>query len=83
MDADLYNALNDGAGILFLILIPLLISTSVVGLLSSAIQSATTIKDQASLYGIKLITVVVVLYFVLPRLSESLLSLTQTILSGD
>lgn len=61
-------------------LVPLVLSVSAASLVTAALQSATNIRDSASLYAVRLVAVVGVLYLLLPGIQRALSGLLLEVL---
>lgn len=78
----LYQVMLEALRTLFLMGVPVVIALSIAGTILGALQSATSVHEPALAYGAKLLTLVVLLYFFLPHVAESLLSLMRMVLHG-
>ena len=76
-----YDVLDLAFRILFLGLIPVLAVTSIASVLIAIVQTATSIKEPALAYSIRLISFVGSLYLVLPSTVEMLLEMMQMVLT--
>ena len=77
LNAELYDLINQGVRALFLGILPVVVLGLVVGLISAAFQSVSSIHEVALSYGLKLIAVSVALYLILPSMAQSLLGLLE------
>lgn len=82
MDTSLYDAMYFCMRSLFLIAVPLVISVSIAGILAAALQGATSIKDNASLYAVKLVALLITLYILLPSFTDSIVTLARLAFTG-
>jgi type III secretory pathway component EscS len=57
--------------VLFLLAVPVIAAVAVAGIFVSAIQSATTVKDPASAYAVRLIALMIGLYLLYPAFSRA------------
>ena len=68
--------------VLFLLAVPVVVAVAVAGTLISALQSATTMKDPASAYAVRLLALVATLYFLYPGFARSLTELVAITWGG-
>ena len=78
-DPLLYDAIVEGLRILFLLAVPVVVALSLTGTVVSALQAVTSINEPALGYGLKLLALVVVLYVMLPSVTQSLVSFSQLV----
>ena len=71
------DVLWHGARTLFLVVTPFVAGISLAALLTAVLQAATSVQEPATLYAIKVVTLVVLLYFFLPVASRSLVTLAE------
>jgi type III secretory pathway component EscS len=74
---DLYAITLQALRTLFLGTLPVIIGVGLAGTLTSALQSAMAIKDAATLYAVKLLALVGVLYFFMPSFISSVVTLAE------
>ena len=74
--------LNESIRVLFLLTLPLLITTVIGGILSGFIQSMFRVSESAFTYGIKLLCLGITLMVVLPSLIESFQGLLVACING-
>jgi len=72
-----YDVIVQGLRVLFLVGFPVVIVLSIAGTVISALQAATTIRDPALGYAVRLIALVLVLYMILPSSLQALSSLAE------
>jgi flagellar biosynthesis protein FliQ len=58
--------ISESIRLFFLIAFPLSVAVIVLSLLGAVLQAATTVREQAGLYGLKILGVIVVLSLFLP-----------------
>ena len=73
-----YDLAVEALRALFLLAVPVVIVAAVAGTIIGALQSATTIQDSALSYAVRLGAVVALLYFMLPAINRSIMSLATT-----
>jgi type III secretory pathway component EscS len=72
-----YEAFILGVRVLFLLAVPLVVAVAIAGTVISALQSATTIKDPAGAYAVRLVALVVTIYLMYPAFARSLADLVR------
>ena len=77
MDDLHYEITVEALRVLFLLGLPLVLAMALIGTIGAALQTATAIHDSALTYAIRLITLVVLIYLLLPTAVQSLLNLTK------
>ncbi|MCB0318040.1 MAG: flagellar biosynthetic protein FliQ [Bdellovibrionales bacterium] len=70
--------LFQGIRTLFIVTLPILLVTSLAGLLASVFQTSTALHEPIISYVLKLLSVVLLLYFMLPQFIRTIISLTQS-----
>jgi|GEM_PF-4035425 len=75
MDAWVQDVIFEALKALLLISVPVVAALAIVGTLLAALQSATAIQEPALSFGLKLLALAVVLYFLFPLAAQSLLTL--------
>ena len=76
-----YELLDLSFRVLFLGLVPILAVTSIASVLIAVLQTATSIKEPALAYSVRLIALLGSLYIVLPTTVELLLEMMQMVLA--
>lgn len=74
-----YTILMEGLKVLIMAGLPIVVVLALAGTLVSALQSATGISDPALGFGVRILSLVLVLYFMLPSVLRSLMTLTEMI----
>ena len=77
-----YESFVLGVRVLFLLAVPVVMAVAVAGTIISALQSATTIKDPAGAYAMRLIALVITIYLMYPAFSRSLADLVRLCWGG-
>ncbi len=72
-----YQILQEAMRVLFIVGLPLVLVTAIAGTIAAALMAATTIHEPALDYAVRLVVVVVVLFFLTPLAVRSLLSLME------
>ncbi|MCB0352694.1 MAG: flagellar biosynthetic protein FliQ [Bdellovibrionales bacterium] len=72
MDADIRTLIVESLQVFWLGILPPLLLVGVVSLLFSVFQAASTVRDQSTLYAARLVTLVLLLYFLVPAVFRSL-----------
>ncbi len=75
MDPLHYDVILEAMKALFLMCLPIVLALALAGTLVSAFQSVTGLTDPASAYAVRLITLVLVLYFFFSAMSQTILNL--------
>jgi type III secretory pathway component EscS len=65
---------------LFVLGLPIVAAVALGGLLVAALQGATSIRDNASAYAIRLLAFVIAFYFVFPLYSRTLTDLLRAVM---
>ncbi|MGI6524307.1 MAG: flagellar biosynthetic protein FliQ [Bdellovibrionota bacterium] len=60
---EVHELIQEALRILFLINFPLIIGVLLVGTIASTLMAATSVQEQSASYALRLITVLVILYF--------------------
>ena len=77
MDAQQYDLLVEALRVLFVVCLPVIVALALAGTLVSALQGVTGLNDSASAYALRLIVLVMVLYFFFSSMSESIVNLAR------
>lgn len=77
MDAQQYDLLLEALKVLFLLCLPVIVGLAIAGTLASVLQSVTGLNDPATLYALRLIALVMILYFFFSTMTESILNLAR------
>ena len=77
MDDLHYEVTIEALRVLFLLGVPIVLAMAVLGTVAAALQTATTLHDAALTYAIRLITLAVLIYLLLPFAVTSLVNLTN------
>lgn len=82
MDSNLSSVLYEGLRVVFVLALPIVIAAAVSGIVVGVLQAATTIRDSASAYAIKLVAVLVVGYAMMPTFLELLQRFARVAIGG-
>ena len=77
MDGITYDLVLETLRVLFIGAVPVVAAATVAGMIISVFQSATTIVDPSLGYAVRLIAVVVVLYFLVSSFAQSIMMLAD------
>jgi len=72
-----YDLILQAIKVLFLTCLPILAVLSVAGILSSILQVVTGIHDPALSYAVRVLALIALLYFLIPSLWQSIVSLAE------
>lgn len=72
MEGDLRYLITQSLEVFWLGILPPLLVVGIVSVLFSVLQSATTVRDRSTLYAARVITFVLLLYFLVPSLFRAL-----------
>ena len=79
LDPVIYEVLEEGIRALFIICLPIVAALSFSGVLVAALQSATSIHEPALGYGVRLVTLIALLYFFFPVISGYIIRLSELV----
>jgi type III secretory pathway component EscS len=77
MDSALFDVFNEAGRLLFLGLLPTLVVIAAGSFVASALQAAVAIQDSSFSFAVRLIALLLALYFFLPSVISSLLELAK------
>ncbi|MCO6431227.1 MAG: flagellar biosynthetic protein FliQ [Deltaproteobacteria bacterium] len=77
MPPEVHDVLLQSLRALYIVGLPLLLIVTVSGLLASAIQAAFGFQEAAVGFAVKLISLIVVLYMIVPAAAESVVAVAQ------
>lgn len=81
MDTLQYDLMLEALRTVFLICLPIVLGVALTGLLASALQSVTGTADPASLYALRLIVLVLIVYLLFSTMSDSIINLARMALT--
>jgi len=73
-----YEIISQTLEVLFLCALPVVAALTVSSLLVSALQTAMSVHEPAAGYAVRLVALVISLYYTLPAISRSLVTLAET-----
>jgi len=76
-----YRVLSEGMRIAFSLIALIVLVGAASGLVIAILQTATSIRENAAAYAVKLLAVSVLIYLTLPAAADSILSLIRLALS--
>lgn len=76
-DSALEQVMIQGFRVLFMLSLPVLIVASLSGILVGALQAATSIRDPASAYAVRLLALIVVFYAFSSTIAQQLTNLAE------
>ncbi|RMG42584.1 MAG: flagellar biosynthetic protein FliQ [Candidatus Dadabacteria bacterium] len=82
LDNQIYDISIEALRTLYLVGIPILLAITVASLLVSFLQAATTVRDTAISYSVRVLAFVVLMYVMFRAFSGALVSLMQRALTG-
>ena len=81
MNNEIYDLILEGSKLLILMMLPIVVGGAISGILISFFQSIMSIQDPSTVYAFKLLSLVLVMYLMLPFFIRSTISFSNVCFS--